>query len=268
MWAQLAHKLAAPLMRRGLATAPAVWGKLPDHGDFVHHRASLPERQAWHAWVQAWWPHGLPARTRRKPASAQPGWMHLTPQRDTQAHRRLPVAFVLPPGAMPFAPRHCVQGVMLDSQDKVGRCCPLVIYQQVSPTWVQRSWSEGSAMGGQDQLYWWARMALRVVNADMPWATWRDLLDPVWAAHAPGVSQLLGAPPGRATASHMEQLVGPVDDSDPAASFFGVSQLPWADWPQRILRSKAPASAFWTQDVHGRYVHASHSLLDLWSRQP
>jgi len=269
MLASLWQKLGTSLTQGTLVSPPAVWGKLPGQGDYVHHRCSMAERQAWHQWVQTTWPHRNASHTGRKNPPPDAGWMHLSPQADESAQYQLPVAFVLPAGTLPFATRHCVQGVLLQSQDKVGRSCPLIIYQRVSPGWMQRLWAGSKpAMGGQDLLFWWAQLAVRAVHGDSPWNEWLELLDPVWSAHAPGLPHLLGAAPSRADATTMWSLVGPAAISDPASHFHGVAHWPWADWPERALRPNRPTPVFWTQDDEGRYVHVNDSLSKLWRRQP
>lgn len=257
---------------RAMVSPPAVWGKLPEHGDFVHHRSSMIEREAWQGWAQTLAEHQAhtPPVRRRRPARAAPaqGWMHLEPVPRDEAHGAMPVAFVLPPGRMPFAPQHFVQGVVLASQDKVGRECPLVIYQIASPVWMQRLWIEGAAMGGQDLLFWWARLAVRAVHGHTPWSTWLSLFEQVWQAHAPDWrQQWLGGAPRPVAAAQMRALLGQNPPDDPAGHCVGVEHLPWINWPQQLWQGPQREPAFWTQDEAGRYVKASHRLADLWGPQ-
>lgn len=260
---------------RAMVSAPAVWGKLPEQGDFVHYRSSMTERQAWQDWAQTLLePAPLQHMPRKRrlgqtAASAASGWMHLEPQPGAQSPGALPVAFVLPPGNMPFAPQHCVQGVVLASQDRVGRACPLVIYQCASPAWMQRLWAEGAAMGGQDLLFWWARMAVSIVHGHTPWNAWVSLFDQVWQAHAPGWrQQWLGGMPGKVAPDKMHALLGPLQPDDPADYCTGVDHLPWVNWPQQLWQGPKSQAAYWTQDSAGRYAQASRHLTEIWGRQP
>ncbi len=229
-----------------LATAPAVWGKLSEHGDFVHHRCSPAERRAWAEWVQSAW---------------------LTPARVEPRHR-LPVAFVLPVNTLPFAPHHLVQGVLIASRDRVGRTCPLVIFQRVSPDWFRRLWVDPQPAGTQGLLFWCARLAVQAVQGQRTWADLRHALDALWPAHAPGWLERLGRAPRSLPPAVLQALLGSPGAQDPAAGFQGVEHLPWTDWPERLLRQPDSRPAFWSQDLQGRWVHAADSLAQLWRPRP
>lgn len=257
------QRLGRALTGNALVSAPAVWGKLPVHGDFVHHRCPAVERDAWHAWVNAIWPSRPPA-LRDKSARSQAGWITLDAPRPERRWQDLPVAFVLPPGALPFAPAHHVQGVLTPSVDKVGRSCPFIVYQQASRAWVQRQWTAAHAQDGRHMLFWWSRLVLRAVQGDaLP--QWLQRLDAMWVAQAPGWAQWLGAPPARMDNTRMQDALGQLPQADPAQDLRGVYHLPWADWPQRCW-DEPPAAAFWTQDAQGGYVQAANSLQQLWGR--
>lgn len=259
------YRMTPWLTQRSLATPPSVWGKLPTQGDFVHLRASLAEQRAWHQWVQSVWSPCLGRRQQTK--SPDRNWLNLDVQR-TSYPPELPIAFVMPAGHLPTRPNWMVQGVLMPSHDKVGRPCPLVIYQLAHPKWAARLWSQDAAVGAQHLLYWWARLASVAVRAPLPWSTWAQHVDEVWAAHEPGFAQLLGgrAPP-KADTESLEKLLGPVSADDPAGNLCGVEHLPWPDWPHRTLRQTQPVAAFWTQDLRGGYVHAASSLNQLWRQQ-
>lgn len=260
----LLQRLGRALTGRSLVSEPAVWGKLPAYGDFVHHRCPAAERDAWHAWVDVVWA-SRPQAPRDKPLRSQAGWIELEAPRPERRWQDMPVAFVLPPGALPFAPMHHVQGVLVPSFDKVGRSCPFIIYQQVSRAWMKRQWADAHAQDGQDMLFWWSRLVLRAVQGDaLP--EWLARLDAMWACHAPGWAQWLGASPGRADSQRMQDFLAPLHKPDPAEVLRGVYHLPWADWPARCLRERQPTAAFWTQDAQGGYVQAGESLQQLWGR--
>lgn len=255
------------LVTRGrLASPPSVWGKLPSQGDFVHHRCPLAERQAWQNWVDSIWPQRPPARpsgaSRSRLEATQ--WISLDTVSPAQRLHEVPIAFVMPPMSLPSASAHYLQGVMLPSKDKVGRACPLIIYQKNSPAWMHRAWHPHAEINGQNLLFWWARLAWQATRMDVNLSQWFSQLDAVWAMHEPGVKQWLGAgarvPDGQA----LHKLLGPLDPEDPGAHMRGVRHLPWTDWPERILRESEPVPAFWTQDAEGRYVQAASSLAQLW----
>jgi type VI secretion system protein ImpM len=253
------------LARKSLATPPSVWGKLPSQGDFVHHRAGMVERQAWQAWVEAngAWPEPV------RPARKEPGrtdWLSLDVARPERRLHQVPIAFVMPPGSLPFAPTQHVQGVMLPSADKVGRACPFIIYQKVSPLWLRMAWQNDAPSHGMTLMYWWARLAWQAVGGDLSLADWLQRLDALWAMHEPGIGQWLGANPPSPDEAQVRQVLGADRVDDPAIELRGVYHLPWADWPERVLRPRQPVAAFWTQDAQGGYVQAATSLQQLWGR--
>ena len=95
-----------------------------------------------------------------------------------------------------------------------------------------------------------------------------DTVTALWALHAPGWSQYIGAAQ-RAPSAHSLQAVidraGSVMEHDAADDLRGVACSPWADWPDRIW-SAQPAPAFWQQDSYGGHVGASQRLGELWGR--
>lgn len=260
------HLMGRWLGRRSLATAPSVWGKLPSQGEFVHHRCPVAEQQAWRHWTDTFWPQ----RTATQPsgaARARPDastWVRLEAVPPSQRLHEVPIAFVLPPGALPFAPTQYLQGVMLPSKDKVGRACPLIIYQKASPAWMRRTWHRNTEANGQNLLFWWSRLAWQALRQDVALPEWFARLDAVWALHEPGMAQWFGAAARVVHAPPLHTLLGPLEPEDPAIHMRGVYHLPWADWPERSLRSTLPLSAFWTQDAQGGYVQAASSLAKLW----
>lgn len=277
------RSLCRTFTQRTLARPPSIWGKLPAYGDFVHHNADLAARQAWHEWVQTVWhrrPEAAP-RSRSTRAPATP-WIEVsyTPQRADLS--RVPVAFVLPPGHMSFAPGAYVQGIFIPSQDKVGRPCPLVIYQCVQHRWMERIWTSpwvqeagpGARRAqehGRHLLFWWSRVAAAAQQHQDPFDKLVERVDSVWQHHEPGWNELLGSDPApvsqEALAHVVSRFAGP-DSSDASPPLRGVYHLPWSDWPQRTLREHEPQPAFWMQDDDGGYVHASNSLLQLWGVRP
>ena len=254
------------LSRQWLASPLAVWGKLPSHGDFLKHRTSAAQAQDWQDWVARVWsqreaprpatlPHGL--------VRGEPGWVALEPRKREADLTEVPVAFVMQPGAMPFAPRHCVQGVMVASTDQVGRPCPLIIFQQIAPGWLRRTWVRKPANSHHDMLYWLARIAARAHAADRDWHDLAHAVDAVWLAHAPNWRHLLGAPAPAPSGMELDALVRQYcehETSDTARGLHGVHRMPWVNWPTQIVRADNPVHAFWQQDLRGGYVNVSDNL--------
>jgi len=262
----LQHRLAAPL---------SIWGKLPSHGDFLRHGVTPAQAQDWQAWVARVWhfrhhtDSSQHARALRKP---KVGWLQLEAQtRGSVDLGAVPVAFVMLPGALPFAPRHYLQGVILDSEDSVGRACPIVIYQQVARGWMERLLTEQLASPEKNLLYWLSRVAARTHAAQADWTDLTRAVDELWQLHCPGWQQWLSLAPPRANLHACAQVLQrycPSDSMDAAMGLSGVRSLPWRNWPERVLRPQRPVSAYWQQDIAGGYVNASESLLTLWKGLP
>ncbi|MBN9408780.1 MAG: type VI secretion system-associated protein TagF [Burkholderiales bacterium] len=247
-----------------LAPPPlAAWGKLPTHADYLQYRAGADAARDWQAWL------GRFAPTPRRPAPA--GWLQLEPAPpDLQA---LPVAFVLPPGVLAFAGRRYVAGVMVPSQDSVGRAHPLIVWRCVDVHWL-----DAQAVAG---LPWWhaqaqllERLALRAAafDDDGPAAAETRRADSAWDWHrlCDLATQLDAAPPPGAAALQRwlaEQLPVPrpsgADAGPPPVPsshyLHGVRHLPWPQWPGGD-HAAARHAAFWQQDGEGRIVAASASL--------
>lgn len=261
--------LSEHISRRWLATPLAIWGKLPSHGDFLRHRTGSAQAQDWQDWVSRVWsqrPAPAPMRPRNS-RRGEPGWVALEPRQSLTALTDVPVAFVMPPGSLPGAPRHCVQGVLLASEDQVGRPCPLVIYQLVSPGWLRRSWTAKASQGENNMLYWLARIAARTHGAERSWEDLTHAVDSVWALHRPGWTHWLGAGapvPSRQQLGSVLRQYCEDEGADVARGLRGVQHMPWAHWPAQILRADAPVQAFWQQDLSGGYVNASDNLPALW----
>lgn len=240
------------LLASALITPPAIWGKLPAHADFVGTRSSVRHRAAWSEWLQA------------------QGEAVLGDDGDAEA-RALPTVFVLPPGALPFAPRRFVVGVVAASCDRLGRPHPLVIYHEAHPRWVARHFAQ-QAREPNDWFFWLARIVIRHGSlfdaADV--RTLERMVNALWGLHAPTWLELataggrgaLAPAPARVQAL-LDRMAGPVRRDDPGRRFWGVRHLPWTDWPQRLRRHPCE-SVFWQQDARGRYVNASDRLDTLW----
>jgi len=266
-------KISAAINRHWLAAPLAIWGKLPSHGDFLKHGTSAAQAQDWQDWVARVWSQRPAARTTPRSqgtVDAERGWLTLEPRKAVADLAMVPVAFVMQPGAMPFSPRHCVQGVMVASQDQVGRACPLIIFQQVAPGWLRRSWAGSQARSHHDLLYWLARIAARAHAADRDWQDLADTVDAVWMAHAPNWRHAMGAPLPAPSSTQLDALVRGYcahDTADSARGLHGVQRMPWVNWPTQIVRADHPVHAFWQQDMRGGYVNVGDSLPKLWGVQ-
>ncbi|MET3107524.1 type VI secretion system protein ImpM [Oxalobacteraceae bacterium GrIS 2.11] len=271
------------LVSRCLVQLPAIWGKLPNQADYIRHRCSVAEAQAWQRWASEFWLRPTMAARTRPAARPRQQWVELNAPVAKPDLELVPVSFVLLPGMLDFAPDHFVQGVCVTSHDSVGRQCPLIIFQKITPCWMRRSMSSPSSnqlfrlpdflsrFGGCDTktgfLFWIARIAARLHAADLSSTALAQLVDQVWTQFEPGWMQLVGRGPTAVQSDALllvlEQYHMADQDLDTANGLRGVSRLPWINWPQALLRNKDPFPAFWQQDVDGGYVNASDNLVSL-----
>jgi type VI secretion system protein ImpM len=243
------------LIASRLITPPAIWGKLPGHSDFVRSAMRHGESEGWQDWLTQ--QDCLRDRHEVGHGPAAP-----------------PVAFVLPPHSLPFAPRRFVVGVISPSIDAVGRHYPVMIYQLAHSRWVQRHF-EGHAQQPRDWLFWLARALARHVGEQgmthvLPL---RRTVHALWSLHEPAGWNALGGSPlpsesrTRVARAGVEQLLdrvaGPAPAADVAAHLRGVRFMPWADWPQCLANARVQ-SAFWQQDAQGGFVNATNRLQTLW----
>jgi len=282
----------------GRVSPPALWGKLPSHADFVTHGVKAGEVAALQHWLvnQV---SSLPAASRR-PAEQ---WMALKPERYKPSPYSIPVAFVVPPGVLPFSGQQHVLGVVANSCDKLGRQHPLIVYQRANARWLRQHFARlgdtanadadadadahanDSAQTGlrQPWLFWLARLVSRYAGRPDALA-WLDesegassplalsaAVTVLWDLHAPGVSQWVGVAQRAPTANTLQgalDAAAKVLEYDAADDLRGVANAPWADWPDRLwCAPPAPAaSSYWQQDSHGGYVGASQRLGELWGR--
>ncbi|MBT0571846.1 type VI secretion system-associated protein TagF [Curvibacter sp. CHRR-16] len=229
-----------------LASPLSVWGKLPSHGDFLRHNVSPEEAHDWQEWAMRAW---------RNPTDT------------TGALGGVPVAWVMQPGTLPFAKQHFVVGIALQSEDSMGRECPLLIYQKLSPKWLASLLVNNALGHGQDMLYWLARLVARTHAANADWQNLVQAVDVLGSLYAPSWKNLFFIGPRAvdpAKAQAVLQQYCPSDNLDAARSLHGVTHLPWRNWPERLLRVQSPVSAYWQQDIHGGYVNAAQDLASLW----
>jgi len=292
----------------GSVSPPAIWGKVPSHADFVTHGVKADEVAALQHWL-ADQVRALPAAPRQapsgRPLASQPAerWMALEPERYKASPHSIPVAFVLPPGVLPFSGPHHVLGVVANSCDKLGRQHPLIVYQRANARWLRQHFASrgddaqdaASAQAGlrQPWLFWLARLVSRYARHPDA-AAWLDeseghmpaamaaatapsagvplslstAVAALWALHAPGLPQWVGVAQRAPAAAALQGVIDgavSVVEHDAADDLRGVAYAPWGDWPDRLWSTR-PAAAYWQQDSYGGYVGASQRLGELWGR--
>lgn len=232
---------------------PAIWGRLPAHADFVRSGVRHGESDGWAQWIAA---QGLSAVDASNPRA------------------EVPAAFVLPPGTLSFVPSHFVIGVIAPSGDRAGRRHPLLVYQRVPREWLEAQLAEADS-GVPSWLFWLARAVARHAawHAERGLPALTETVQALWALHAPRPSRPWRRRADAACASPAErdaqsdallrQLIGPDAPDDPAVPWPGVPRLHWSDWPHRLFRRRAQ-SAFWQQNVEGRFTNASTRPAALW----
>lgn len=233
--------------------SPAIWGRLPAHADFVRSGVRHGESDGWAHWIAAQGLSAVDASDRRS---------------------EVPAAFVLPPGTLAFAPRHFVIGVIAPSGDRAGRRHPLLVYQRVPREWLQAQLATTDS-GVPSWLFWLARAVARHAawNAVGGLPVLAQAVQALWALHAPRPSRPWrrgadadGASPAARDAQSdalLCELIGPDAPDDPAVLLPGVPRLHWADWPNRLFRERAK-SAFWQQNVQGRFTNAATGPAAIW----
>lgn len=238
------------LIASRLITPPAIWGKLPGHADFVRSGMRHGESEGWRPWL------------------AQHAGMASAPTMGGP-----PVAFVLPPGTLPFAPHRFVVGVITPSGDRVGRRHALLVYQLAHRRWVEAHFTQQAAHSS-DWLFWLARAVERHTGPTRTTEVHalERAVQALWELHAPGWRALASrgqesshrvARRNALSNAALVQLAGPARSDDPGMCLQGVRYLPWADWPQRLFKVRA-RSAFWQQDAAGGFVNAASRFSGLW----
>jgi len=239
------HSVKRGLTHLCVAREPSVWGKWPTHGDYIRHNVSHEQAEFWLQWTADYW--------HRRPSSPN-----------------IPVAFIFPPRTTPFAGDYFVQGVIASSEDKVGRSCPLVIFQEVTHREMSRMWPLQVEVPidqhGRHLLYWWARIAAHAKTA-IDFSKLMEVIDLVWHIYEPSFLEILGVTTKLNDSRDLERLLNDFvapSMCDDAVKLKGVRRLPWTDWPSRVLRQSNPISAYWMQDSRGGYICAGDEFLKLW----
>lgn len=291
----------------GQVTPPAIWGKLPTHGDYLQHAVRADEVRGWQRWLG----NALPAQHHKAATGKRPGrahkWVLLEPGRYKPAPSSIPVAFVLPAGTVAFAPDQYVVGVIANSCDRLGREHPMLVYQRANRRWLNQCLApagkgapsapdQGDAthrLEQQNWLFWLARLVSRyVAEPEQASSLWTEdardgsaaavsdvrissmmglesAVAQLWALYAPGWSQWVGVPKPRPALAQLQQLI---DSAAPARDFDAADNLRGVGhlpWADWPARLDGPQAqpAFWQQDAYGGYVGATQRLADLWGRR-
>lgn len=238
--------MLARLIASCRASAPAIWGKLPGHADFVHRGVRPGEAEAWTQWLAEHGFHadvGIAARA-----------------------MSVPVAFALPPGTLPFARQRYVLGVIAPSVDRAGRPHSLVIYQQEPPRRAMRHF-EAQLRQPLDWQFWLARAVARHARMSRTDIQALEITVRALRTESRELEKDFSVQRVRWLQALLDQQTGPALSDDPAAELHGVRHLPWADWPHRLQGVRAE-SAFWQQDANGRFIGAANRLQKLWNVLP
>lgn len=261
--------MARSLISSKLASPPSFWGKLPTHSDYVHQNAHPFERQALHQWIQDQWRQRPDAPACELP---EEGWQVIERPRRTD-WSEVPVVFLIPSTLVPFTTRFHMQGVIMASRDKVGRAYPIMLYQMVTTSWVERSCQQDLQQlplqqGTRNWLFWASRLMSNAVKKSQSIDALQSQVQRLWQHYAPGWRQCLGRSLHQPTETDIQNAVRNGLEIDATQNLNGVIHLPWSDWPSRVTKKNQPQAAFWTQDNQGRYLQGSSSLLQLWGVKP
>lgn len=238
-----------------LITPPAIWGKLPGHADFVRSGMHHGESESWQSWLA----------------------LHRATMASVPMAGALAASFVLPPGTLSFAMHRFVVGAIMPSCDRVGRRHALLVYQSAHPRWVELHFAQQVAHS-KDWLFWLARAVAHHATSERVVGVQAldDTVQALWKLHAPSWRELVASGPEssdrvlrRSALSQalVARAAGPARIDQSGAQPRGVRYLPWADWPQRLFKTR-PENAFWQQDENGCFVNAANSVSGLWRAQP
>lgn len=241
------------ILPRLMASAPAIWGKLPSHGDFVRYNVQFQCDAPLKNWIQQ---EFIPLAQKHQPS---------TPS--AMAHAGMPWCFILPPGYLSFAPDDYVMGVWIASSDKLGRQYPLVMMQTASRHWIKQHFST-HINEPKNWLFLAARILAKAVYIDKkaPAISAQDQLtelthkiDYVWNMFKPSWKSIGKRHHQRMSYAEFDHAIGTPHPDDFAHQLEGVQHLPWSDWPARLL-GDIPQPVFWQQDLSGRFVSASSNM--------
>jgi len=291
----------------GQVTPPAIWGKLPTHGDYLQHAVRADEVRGWQRWLGNELPVPADITIADKRPRRSHKWVLLEPDRYKPAPSSIPVAFVLPAGTVSFAPDQYVMGVIASSCDRLGRQHPILVYQRANKRWLKQCLApvdkgaqpQRSAavlvdrLEEQNWLFWLARLVSRYVASpeqasslycegsnddampDAPHTHAQQMLGlesavaNLWSLYAPGWSQWIGVARPRPALDELRKII---DSAAPARDFDAADNLRGVGhlpWADWPARLDGPNGqpAFWQQDTYGGYVGATQRLADLWERR-
>lgn len=241
------------LLPRLTATSPAIWGKLPSHGDYVRYNVRYQCDAELKRWIQQ---EFIPLDNQHRPAVPS-----------SMAHAGLPWCFILPPGYLSFAPKDYVMGVWITSSDKLGRQYPLVMMQTASRQWIKQHFAP-HIHEPNNWLFLAARILAKAVYIDKnkPAVSAQDQLidlthkiDFVWNLCKPSWRSFGKRHYQRMSFTEINDMIGLPHPDDFIHQLDGVRYLPWSDWTERLL-GDIPQPLFWQQDLSGRFVAASSNM--------
>lgn len=241
------------IFKRIAISSPALWGKLPSHGDFVRYNIPYNCDAEVKEWIQQEFTPIKEAHNPQNPAA--------------MGHHGMPWCFVLPPGHFSFAQEDYVIGVWLNSSDKLGRQYPLVMIQTASPQWVKLYFT-GHMQIPCNWLFMAARIMAKAVYIDQPnnMVSAQDTLlaltkkmDTVWDLVKMHCKKRHFGKQISLSYAQVAPIIGKPHPYDFAHHLHGVRHLPWIHWPEHIL-SDVPRPVFWQQDLSGRFVAAAPSM--------
>lgn len=266
------------LLTRRWVSAPALWGKLPTHADYVRHRVASREDHHWQQWLQAELGdlafNPAPKNAKFQKRNGIP-WASLDYENAKPSAAQVPIAFVLAPEIWQPEADSYVIGAIARSQDKLGRQHPLIVYQFCSTRWLRQCFASPSESLDLGWLYWLCRVLDRFnkpqTHDSQPHASLPDAVDALWKHFEPTWLQATGIAKPAVNQRAISQWFASSDVPRPAEpdlmqSLSGVRHLPWPDWPGRLWQTEVPhLRLFWQYDAAGGYVGASGKLPELWS---
>ncbi|MDF0604557.1 type VI secretion system-associated protein TagF [Neisseriaceae bacterium TC5R-5] len=227
-----------------------VWGKSPMYGDYIRHGVTSQQMADWQDWFSKF-PMADLGKVFSKNSSS-----NSFQSRSSQADY-ISWSFVLPPNALSFSKAGFVAGAMVQSHDKVGRYCPLVIFRIVSKDWLLKNLSVNKGL-----LFWQARL-IEFYGAGVNGAAEDDVskramlneqvskLDELYTlsyVHRFGIKPFSF----RSAEQSASVLLDIKTEHRSLSGLSGVSIMPWINWP--ICAVNKDYGWFWQQNVEGKYI--------------
>jgi type VI secretion system protein ImpM len=220
---------------RSLMSAPAVWGKMPTHADFITHAMKSGHTQAWTQWLSF-----NAAQTKIvKPTenqtsmhyvkSPKQAWLSTQdPNTQNKAQNALSnhqaTSFMLQAEELAFSKNDFVVGVIFNSMDKVGRKHPFIVYTTAKKRWLKQYWERPQHIA-QDWQFWLGQLikttfeqSLVIAHAELSAEALNKLnntlqtqlllaIQQMWQLHAPRWTQFLLLPPKHPSAQQCQEII-------------------------------------------------------------